>query len=147
MKRKVLWIAMVLVLADLALVSNARANRRNAVLADKQVALGNIQPPALRAQQYYPVMVVTVLAPVQLPDQILMPGQYSFRLINNGKNVMIAKVDGEFLGTYLVVPAYRRDASDGLLNTQDSPDGGPDRIASWFFPAQQDGYSFIYSAS
>ena len=102
------------------------------------------EPAPLRVKQYYPMMDVTVRTPVQLPDQILMPGDYTFTLVYDGDNVAISKANGEFLGTYQVVPAYRRDATDGLVNIADAPDGSPDCIIGWFFPDQQDGYSFIY---
>jgi len=143
MKRKVLWIALALVFFDVAFVSNARATRRSASAASG-VAEQNTQPAPLRALQVYPLMSVTVLSSVQLPDQVLLPGKYTFVVLHDGKNVSILKDNSEFVGTYLLVPAYRRDAHDGLVNTADAPAGGPDRIISWFFPYQQDGYSFIY---
>jgi len=147
MKRKVLLIVIALLLVDLPLLSHVRTSRRNAAadLAALQSVAGT---GALRAEQYYPLMIVTVRAPLQLPDRILQPGQYSFSLMNGGTDVAIANVDGsEFIGTYLLVPDYRSEAGDGLVNLQDAPDGGPDRIASWFFAAQQNGYGFLYPPS
>ena len=142
MKRKAMWVFIVLVLFDIGFVSTARATRRNA--DSRRQALLASQPAPLRATQYYPLMNVRVLTAVQLPDQLLMPGEYTFQLINGGKNVSIAGTTGALIGTYVVVPAYRRNSSGGLVNTQDAPDGGPDRIVAWFFPDQQDGYSFLY---
>ena len=141
MKHKVMWLAIALVLFDIGFVSTARATRR----ADaRRGSLMQSEPAPLRAKQFYPVMDITVRTPVQLPDQVLMPGEYTFTLVYGRNNVSIAKASGEFLGTYQVVPAYRRDSNDGLVNIADAPDGGPDRIISWFFPDQQDGYTFIY---
>lgn len=144
MKRKLLWVAIALVLFDIGFVTNARATRRNAANAQRRLA-AKVQPPPLRVQQFYPLMAVTVLRPVQLPDQVLGAGEYTFRLINNGNNVAITTAEGQIVGTYLTVPAYRRDVVDGLLDMQDAADSGPDRIVSWFFAGQQDGYSFVYS--
>lgn len=141
MKRKVLWLAVALVLFDIGFVTNARATRR----ADRR-AVVQAQPAPLRAKQYYPIMDVVVRTPIQLPNQLLVPGHYTFALNDAGSNVAISKATGEFVGTFVVVPAFRRDANGGLVNTQDAPDGGPDRIVAWFFPDQQDGYSFIYHA-
>ena len=143
MKRKLLWIVIVLVVADIAFVANARAGRSAAA---HRRAEQRVQPLPLRAQQFYPMMSVEVMAPVQLPDRVLMPGQYTFTLVYNGHNVSITTTGGKFLGTYMVVPAYRRDATDGLVETADAPAGGFDRISTWFFPHQQDGYSFLYSS-
>jgi len=145
MKRKVRWIAIALLLFDVGFVSNARASRRSASAA-RRAAVQNAEMAPLRAQQFYPLMNVTVLTSVQLPDQVLTPGKYTFVVLPSGKNVSIIRDGNEFVGTYLLVPAYRHDAQDGLVNTADAPDGGPDRIVSWFFPYQQDGYSFIYSS-
>ena len=92
------------------------------------------------------MMSIEVLAPVQLPDRVLMPGQYTFTLVYNDHNVSVTTAEGKFIATYMVVPAYRRDATDGLVETADAPDGGSDRISSWYFPNQQDGYSFLYSS-
>lgn len=138
MKRKVLWLAVALILFDVAFVSNARATRRSA--AARRAA---IERPTLRASQAYPFMTVNVLSAVDLPDQTLLPGKYTFTLANTNSSVTITRSDGVLVGTYVVVPAYRRDATDGLIQTQ--PDRGADRLVSWFFPNQQDGYSFIFS--
>lgn len=146
MKRKVLWLTIALVLFDIGFVTNARATRRTAAAHQCRMA-AKLQPPALRAQQFYPIMAVTVLRPVQLPDQVIGAGEYTFRLINNGQSVAITTTDGDVVGTYVVVPAYRRHAVDGLVNTEDAPDRNSDRIDSWFFAGQQDGYSFVYSGS
>ena len=143
MKRKLLWLGIVVVVADIAFVGNARATRSAA--GHQRRTSERVQALPLRAQQFYPMMSVEVLAPVQLPDRILMPGQYTFTLVYNGHNVSVTTVDGKLVGTYMVVPAYRRDASDGLVETADAPAGGSDRISSWFFPNQQDGFSFLYS--
>jgi hypothetical protein len=141
MKRKVIWVAIALVLFDIGFVSNAGASRR----ADaRRHALASAEAAPVRARQFYPMMDVTVRTPVQLPDQILVPGEYTFTLVYDRDNVSIAKANGELVGTYQVVPAYRRDASGGLVNIADAPNGGPDRIIAWFFPDQQDGYSFLY---
>ena len=141
MKRKVMWLLMVLVLFDIGFVSTARATRR----ADaRRRSLMQSAPAPLRAKQFYPVMDVTVRTAVQLPDQVLEPGEYTFALADGRKYVSIVKANGEFLGMYQVVPAYRSDSNDGLVNIADAPDGGPDRIISWFFPDQQNGYTFLY---
>ena len=139
MKRKVLWIAIALVLFDVAFVSNARATRRLAAAARRAA----VERPTLHATQAYPFMTVEVLSAVDLPDQTLLPDTYTFTLSRSGNNVSITRSDGVLVGTYVVVPAYRRNADSGLIQTQ--PDRGDDRLVSWFFPNQQDGYSFIYS--
>lgn len=138
MKRKVLWIVIALVFFDVAFVSNARAIRRAAAARRTQ-----IDRPSVRASQIFPFMTVDVLAAVDLPDQTLLPGKYTFTLGNTGTSVTITRSDGVLVGTYVVVPAYRRDAQDGLIQTQ--VDRGADRFVSWFFPGQQDGYSFIFA--
>ncbi len=140
MKRKVIWLVLALVLFDIGFVGSARATRRNAAANARPAN----EPAPMSVKQYYPMMSVFVRTPVRLPDQVLMPGEYTFKLVYGSNNVSISKANGEFLGTYEVVPAYRRDANDGLVNIQDAPDGGPDRIVAWFFPDQQDGYSFLY---
>ena len=140
MKRKMMWVALALVLFDVAFVGNARASRK--LFARKSSA---VQAAPLRAKQAYPLMSVHVLSAVQLPDQMLMPGHYTFTLMPDGNNVSITNSNGHLIGTYVVVPAYRRDLGDGLVETQ-SAANGTDRISTWFFPYQQDGYAFVYPA-
>lgn len=138
MKRKMFWIAIALIFFDVAFVTNARAIRKAAVA--RRAA---IQRAALRATQAYPFMSVEVLSAVDLPDQTLLPGKYTFTLANSNSSVTITRSDGVLVGTYVVVPAYRRNADDGLIQTQ--TDRGAERLVSWFYPNQQDGYSFIFS--
>ncbi len=143
MKTRVLVMVAVLVLFGLVFVGQALASRP---ILDKETpeALSDVGTTAIAAQQFDPVAIVTVSRPVQIPRHTLQPGQYSFRLLNSGMEVAVASLDGStFYGNYIVNRTTRNRAEGGLVYTEETP-GGPERISSWFFPGQLDGYSFVY---
>ena len=142
MKREVLLLALTLALFEVA--AGSRAIARSAREA-------GAPPAAVQAsmdvRQAYPLMTVRTTQPLQIPGRVLAPGEYVFRLINSDEEVEIMRADGaESYGTFRVMPAYTRNPGDGRVVTQEDSDGGPDRLDSWYFPAQQDGYALAYPA-
>jgi hypothetical protein len=92
------------------------------------------------------VMQVKVTEPVQIPGALLQPGTYDFRLVNLDNEVAVSNAS-RFYGVHFVIPAYRRDATaDGVALVQKTA-GGADRITSWFFPGQSQGYAFLYPSN
>ncbi len=143
MKRKVLLIAVALALLDAVLVSRVHAH--NKMIATHQVSAPKMSTLGMAAEQFYPVMIVTTAKPMQIPGHVLEPGKYTFELINSDQEVLVSKLNGsESYGTYLVMPAWRRDKNGGLIDTTSTLAGNPDRIVSWYFPEQYDGYAFRY---
>jgi hypothetical protein len=92
------------------------------------------------------VMRVKVTEPVQIPGALLQPGTYNFRLMNLDNEVAVSNASRSY-GVHFVIPAYRRDAAaDGIAFVQKTANGA-DRITSWFFPGQSQGYAFLYPSN
>ncbi len=142
MTKKVLIIAVIIALADAVIVSHVHAHNKMMGI-DHNVPAPQMNTVAMDAEQYYPVMIVKTSEPVQIPGHMLGPGEYSFELINSNEEVLVSKLDGsESYGPYLLSPAWRRDDSGGLIVTAGARDGGAERILSWYFANQHDGYAF-----
>lgn len=92
------------------------------------------------------LMLVTTKTLVQIPGRTLEPGEYSFRLVNDADQVAVSKADGsEFYGTFFVIPTSRKAGlDDAQVSVEEAPNGGPNRIAAWFFPGETSGYALIY---
>ncbi len=143
MHRKVLSIAASLTLTALVFASAAWAD----VAADRspRTAAENGSAVVLYALPSPHEIRVTVLRPVRIPGAVLQPGEYSFRLDRAGSMVAVTNVEGsEFFGNYLLVPTVRQHRDDTVAYTAEAPDGGPERVVSWFFPGFLRGYAFIY---
>ncbi len=141
--REALIIAVVLILVDVVLVNHVHAH--NKMAASHQTPAPPMSTLGMVAEQFYPVMIVTTAKPLQIPGRVLEPGQYTFQLIDSDREVLVSKVDGsESYGTYLVLPAWRRVDTGGLVDMANMPAGAPDHIVSWYFPEQHDGYAFRY---
>jgi len=146
MNRKVLTIAFTLALFGLVSASPVWANEAADTPADQAVEVASIGGSATYvALPALTDLTVTVARPVQIPGHVLQPGQYSFRLIDSDNAVAVSRLDGsKFYGNYFIIPTSRDRAGDGAVYTQESQGGGFDRIASWYYPGELNGYSFIY---
>ncbi len=147
MKARVLIVVAALALFDVVFVGHALARHRVPDVAASAAKPLAANVPEFAAQQFYPVMIVTTSRPLEIPGQVLEPGQYSFRLLTSGTEVAVARLDGsKSYGNLAIGPSWRRNGESGLLAVQKDA-GGPNRLVSWFFPGQSDGYSFLYHAA
>ncbi len=148
MSRKTRSLPLVLIVVTTLFVAYAVANNTPLSDSEQPVAAGAtgsglaggilVSSPGL--------MVVTTAAPMQLPGRVLQPGTYEFRLIDSDGAVAVSSApDHHFYGVYLVMPTSRTGSNDGAqVTAAAAPNGGPDRIAAWFFPGESSGYAFIY---
>ncbi len=112
---------------------------------------GLVLLPAARAGTGDEEMIVTIKkAPVELPGQVLLPGKYDFRFVNDERQVVaITTADGQHpIGFFDVVPITRpnRLGQAEIDLTKPKPGSVP-RIRDFYYPGTKTGYKFVYSNS
>ncbi len=94
-------------------------------------------------------MVITTSGPVRIPGHVLPAGQYELRLMPGNNMVAVSSADGsKSYGEFFVLAVTRNSAAAKaeVALKQTNPDG-VSRLAAWFFPGQEDGYSLVYPAA
>jgi hypothetical protein len=138
-----LAMALSMILFAAMFVRNAQANAAVPASDDQAVAAQAMSSGAI-AMSGPAVMIITANQPVAIPGRVLEAGKYSFELINGTDQVKVATADGSRIyGVYFVIPAQRGNAGDDAVYVA-RDNGGPSRIASWFFAGQKDGYALVY---
>jgi len=99
--------------------------------------------PSMRADARDKETHLTINQPLQVGNTVLAPGQYIFRLIDQGV-VSIYNVDGtQPQGIILGWSAYREDAGDKRLFTVSQSQGAqPATLKYWFYPGDTSGLEF-----
>ena len=104
--------------------------------------------PLVMADEFEKKTVVHVTERVQLPNSILEPGQYVFRLMDNPDRhiVLIYDADGTHLVTkVMAVPNLRlRPTSKTVFQFWETPAGQPKALRAWFYPGDNFGQEFVY---
>ncbi len=146
MSRKILALPLVLIVTGALFVNYASAN--NPAPPESQPPTGgrSIGGAVLPGYPSPDLMVITTNVPMQIPGRVLQPGAYDFKLINSDDEVLVsAATNHQIYGAFLVIPVSRaRTTNHAQVTVAESPDGGPNRIAAWFFPGATTGYGFLY---
>jgi hypothetical protein len=104
--------------------------------------------PLLKADEFEKKTTVHVNEPLQLPNSILEPGQYVFRLMDNPDRhiVLIYSADGSHLITrVLAVPNLRlKPTGKTVFQFWETPAGQPKALRAWFYPGDNFGQEFVY---
>jgi hypothetical protein len=104
--------------------------------------------PLVMADEFEKKTVVHVTERVQLPNSILEPGQYVFRLMDNPDRhiVLIYDADGTHLVTkVMAVPNLRlRPTGKTVFQFWETPAGQPKALRAWFYPGDNFGQEFVY---
>src|ERR1700674_2839166 len=104
--------------------------------------------PLMMADEFEKKTTVHVNERVQLPNSILEPGQYVFRLMDNPDRhiVLIYSADGSHLITkVMAVPNLRlRPTSKTVFQFWETPAGQPKALRAWFYPGDNFGQEFVY---
>ena len=93
--------------------------------------------------------------PVEIPGKVLVPGKYVFELADSDSGRNIVQVFAEdsngnesLVSTLLTTPDYASDAPDQpIVRFEERPSGTPEAIHSWFYPGDNTGWQFVYSAA
>jgi hypothetical protein len=101
-----------------------------------------------KADEFEKKTVVHVTERLQLPNRILEPGQYVFRLMDNPDRhiVLIYDADGTHLVTkVMAVPNLRlHPTSKTVFQFWETPAGQPKALRAWFYPGDNFGQELVY---
>jgi hypothetical protein len=104
--------------------------------------------PLAKADEWNKETTLTFNASVQIPGQVLPPGSYVFKLVDNQADRHIVQIftqdQREVVATILTIPAYRlKPTDDTLITFQERSASSPD-VSRWFYPGHLDGVAFVY---
>ena len=93
------------------------------------------------AGQWDKATTVTFSAPVELPNIVLQPGTYVFRLLDTPGNRHVVQVfnaeETHLYTTILAIPNYRLKATDKtVITSRERPAGQPEALRAWFYPGR-----------
>ena len=122
---------------------------RNLALVAFAALIGAACLSGLRADEWNKTTKVTVNEPVQLPNVVLQPGTYTFRLADSSSDRHIVQVfdeDGtQLITTVLAIPNYQLEVSGKtILAYAERPVGEPVALKAWFYPGDNFGQEFVY---
>src|SRR5712692_5233781 len=108
--------------------------------------------PSLQADQWNKKTILTISDPVQLPNQVLEPGTYVFKLLDSPADRHIVQVfdkdEKHLITTVLAIPNYRlQPRGKTEVDFWETPAGQPKAMRAWFYPGDNFGQEFAYSAA
>lgn len=111
-----------------------------------------IATPAVRAGQANQKTIFTFNEPVELPEHVLEPGTYVFKVLNNLGDRDVVQIYGKneqhLYGTFLTVLDYRlKTPSKPIITFSERPAGSPEAVRAWFYPGDNYGHEFVYPRS
>ncbi|HLX43953.1 MAG TPA: LPXTG cell wall anchor domain-containing protein [Bryobacteraceae bacterium] len=105
--------------------------------------------PALRADEWNKKTVVTVDQEIQLPNVVLQPGTYVFRLLDSQSDRHIVQIlnkdENQVITTLLAIPNYRlQPRGKTVFAFWEVPAGQVPAVRAWFYPGDLFGQEFTY---
>jgi hypothetical protein len=105
--------------------------------------------PVLRADDWNKKTVVTVDQDIQLPNTVLQPGTYVFRLLDSQSDRHIVQVlnkdENQVITTLLAIPNYRLlPRGKSVFTFWEVPAGQIPAVRAWFYPGDMFGQEFAY---
>src|SRR6266404_3013306 len=105
--------------------------------------------PSLQADQWNKKTILTISDPVQLPNQVLEPGTYVFKLLDSPADRHIVQVfdkdEKHLITTVLAIPNYRlQPRGKTEVDFWETPSGQPKAMRAWFYPGDNFGQEFAY---
>jgi len=112
------------------------------------LASAGLSTPA-RADQWDKKTIMTISEPVQVPNRVLDPGTYVFKLLDSPADrhvVQIFDKDGlHLVTTILAIPNYRLQPTGKTeFAFWETPAGQPRAMRAWFYPGDNFGQEFAY---
>jgi len=107
-------------------------------------------PRIVRADQMDKKIIVRFNKPVEIPDLVLEPGTYVFKLADHGNIPNVVQVfnqdETQIFASRLTIPTYRDTVTDQpVFQLGERNEGAPMAIDAWFYPGEGTGYEFVYS--
>jgi len=111
--------------------------------------LGLSLTPSLNADQWNKKTVLTVKETIQLPNTVLQPGTYVFKLADSLSDRHIVQIfnadETHIIATILAIPNYRlRPTGKSVFGFWETPAGNPRAMRAWFYPGDNFGQEFAY---
>lgn len=112
------------------------------------LTLAGVSTPA-QAGQWDKKTVMTITEPLQLPNVVLEPGTYVFKLLDSSGDRHIVQVfnkeESHLVTTILAIPNYRLQVTGKTLFAfWETPAGQPRALRAWFYPGDNFGQEFAY---
>jgi hypothetical protein len=107
---------------------------------------------AARADQWDKKTIMTISEPIQVPNTVLDPGTYVFKLVDSQSDRHIVRIfnqdESHLVTTILAIPNYRLQPTGKTeLAFWETPAGQPRALRAWFYPGDNFGQEFAYSAT
>src|SRR5271154_173145 len=122
--------------------------RSTSILPGLALLGATLLAPLVMADEFEKKTVVHVNEPLQLPNIVLQPGQYVFKLMDNPDRhiVLIYSADGSHLvAKVMAVPNLRlRPTGKTVFQFWETPAGQPKALRAWFYPGDNFGQEFVY---
>jgi hypothetical protein len=101
------------------------------------------------ATQWDKTTKVTFSQPVELPNIVLQPGTYVFRLFDSPEDRHVVQVfnadQTKLYTTILAIPNYRLTRTEkSVMPFEERPAGMPEALHAWFYPGDNFGQEFVY---
>lgn len=101
------------------------------------------------AGQWDKATTVTFAQPVELPNIVLQPGTYVFRLLDVPGDRHVVQVfnadETKIYTTILAIPNYRlTPTGKTVMPFEERPSGRPEAMHAWFYPGDSFGQEFVY---
>jgi len=121
------------------------------LLAASMAMLLGVMSPKAKADTWNEKTIVTFKEPVEIPGHVLLPGTYTFKLMNSDADRDIVEVqsksDPQFVVILLANSAERTSsASKTMFEFEKLHRNSPEAIAEWFYPGDQYGQQFVYAS-
>src|SRR5436305_5639936 len=113
------------------------------------VLLGVSATLPLKADQWNKKTVLTVKETIQLPNTVLEPGTYVFKLADSLSDRHIVQIfnadETHIVATILAIPNYRlKPTGKSVFGFWETPAGNPRAMRAWFYPGDNFGQEFAY---
>jgi hypothetical protein len=108
--------------------------------------------PNARADTWNKKTVLTINEAIQIPNKVLEPGKYVFKLADSQSDRHIVQVFSEdekhLITTVLAIPNYRlTPKGKSEFGFWETPAGQPRALRAWFYPGDNFGQEFAYKPS
>lgn len=105
--------------------------------------------PLARADEWNKKTILTVKEEIQLPNVVLQPGTYTFKLLDSAVDRHIVQVfnkdESHLIATILAIPNYRlQPTGKSSFTFWEEPAGQPPAMRAWFYPGDNFGQEFVY---
>jgi hypothetical protein len=111
---------------------------------------GTFFVPKVQADESDKKTIVTVNEPIQVSGKVLPAGTYVFKLLNSNDRTLVAIYNADemhLITTVQGIPTSRMETPDKtILQLQERPSGQPEALKAWFYPGDNFGIEFVYSA-